>query len=91
MDFGAKGAINNVPVGNNAILVDEESAAPRELLAFHIESFYRDGGGLMRARDRKFVLCEHPRRTNGAEACAKQNHDERFAKAYAICFHWLPI
>ena len=42
MDFGAKCAFDHVTVSNDAILVDEETAAARQLLASRIESLDGD-------------------------------------------------
>ncbi len=39
MDFGAIGAVDNVPVGDDAIFIDEESTAARKFLATRIKGF----------------------------------------------------
>jgi hypothetical protein len=43
MDFGAIGSVDNVPVRDDAIFVDEESTAARKFLAARVEGF--DGHG----------------------------------------------
>ena len=44
MNFGAMRAFNDVPVGDDAIGVDEEAAASRKLFAARIKSFNRNCG-----------------------------------------------
>ena len=57
MNFSAIGVVDDVAVGDDAISIDEEAAAARELLAARIEGFDGDGGGLDAANEfRKQVL-----------------------------------
>ena len=41
----AESAFNHVTIRNDAVPVDEETAAAREFLALRIEGLNRDGGG----------------------------------------------
>ena len=45
MNFSANCALENVPVRDNAIGVDEEATASRKLLAARVESLYCNRGG----------------------------------------------
>jgi hypothetical protein len=59
MDFSAISAVDYVTVRDDAILVDEEAAAARKLLAFHIEVSMATAAGLMR------------RTRSGSSSCAR--------------------
>ena len=51
MNFGAMGVFEHVTVGDDAIGVNKEAAAARELFAARVESFNRDGGWLNAANE----------------------------------------
>jgi hypothetical protein len=42
MNFSSVGVVDNVAIGYDAIRVDKEAAAPRELFAFRVEGFNRN-------------------------------------------------
>ena len=87
MNFGPVSAVDHMAIGNDAIIVDEESAAARKFFAARVEGLDGHGGRLDATHQfRQLVLRAGVQLAEHSAGEHDENGDEDKARA-SYCFH----